>query len=69
MLFYYGPEGTVAVEVKSVDSDEVDLRRGVFQCIKYRAVMEAMDVRSDASVTAVLVTQEALPGDLPTSRA
>ena len=43
---YYGPDVTVAIEVKSSDSNEADLRRGVFQCIKYRAVMQAMDIRS-----------------------
>ena len=63
-VVYYGIGGTVAIEVKSVDSDEVDLRRGVFQCVKYRAVMKAMDVRSEPKVTAILVTQEPLPGDL-----
>ena len=63
-VVYYGPASTVVIEVKSLDSDELDLRRGVFQCIKYRAVMEAMDTRSDALVVPVLVTQTPLPGDL-----
>ena len=63
-VVFYGRKDTIAIEVKSKDSDETNLRRGVFQCIKYRAVMEAMDVRSEASLTAVLVTQEPLPGDL-----
>lgn len=31
----------VAVEVKSKISNKVDLVRGLFQCVKYRAVMEA----------------------------
>ena len=55
---------TVVIEVKSVDSDDTDLRRGIFQCIKYRAVMEAMDIRSEPQVVPVLVTQTPLPGDL-----
>ena len=55
-VVFYGRNETVAIEVKSIDSDETDVRRGVFQCIKYRAVMEAMDVRSEASLTAILVT-------------
>ena len=63
-VVFYGLNETVALEVKSVDSNETDLRRGVFQCIKYRAVMEAMDVRSEPAVTAILVTQEQLPGDI-----
>lgn len=63
-VVYYGPKSTVALEVKSSDSDESDLRRGIFQCIKYRAVMQAMDIRSDAHVESLLVTQARLPGDL-----
>lgn len=36
-------DGTwTAVEVKSRRSDERDIRRGIYQCIKYRAVLEAM---------------------------
>ena len=63
-VVFYGPNETVAIEVKSADSNETDLRRGVFQCIKYRAVMEAMDIRAEPAVTAILVTQEPLPGNL-----
>ena len=63
-VVYYGSTSTVVIEVKSVDSDDADLRRGVFQCIKYRAVMEAMDMRSKPQVVPVLVTQTPLPGDL-----
>ena len=63
-VVYYGPASTVVIEVKSLDSNEVDLRRGIFQCIKYRAVMEAMDMRPNAQVIPVLVTQTPLPGDL-----
>ena len=63
-VVYYDPDSTVAIEVKSSDSDDTDLRRGIFQCIKYRAVMEAMDIRQDAQVHTVLVTQRPLPRDL-----
>ena len=63
-VVYYGSDETIVIEVKSLDSDEADLRRGVFQCIKYRAVMKAMDVRLNAPVVPVLVTQADLPGDL-----
>lgn len=65
-VVYRGPDLTVAIEVKSSDSDDADLRRGVFQCIKYRAVMEAMDLRSDPGIIAILVTQTDLPPDLRT---
>ena len=63
-VVYYDPDSTVAIEVKSSDSDDTDLRRGIFQCIKYRAVMEAMDIRQDAQVDTVLVAQRPLPRDL-----
>ena len=63
-VVFYGRNATIALEVKSMDSNYDDLRRGVFQCIKYRAVMKAMDIRHNPPVEAVLVTQHPLPGDL-----
>ena len=48
---------TVAVEVKSRVSNEADLERGVYQCIKYKAIMDAMDMNAEA----VLVTEKDLP--------
>lgn len=54
----------VVLEVKSRISNIIDLRRGVFQCIKYRAVRQAMDVRDKPNVEAVLVTEIALPGEI-----
>ena len=54
----------IAIEVKSRDSNLIDLRRGVFQCIKYRAVLDAMDIRQSASVSAMLVTETVLPGEI-----
>ena len=61
-VVYKCPDRTIVVEVKSRISNEVDLRRGVFQCIKYRAVRKAMDVRDDPLVEAWLVTETELPG-------
>lgn len=55
---------TVVIEVKSRISNEVDLRRGVYQCVKYRAVRQAMDVRDTTSVEALLVTENELPGEI-----
>jgi hypothetical protein len=55
---------TVVLEVKSRVSNEIDLRRGVFQCVKYRAVRAAMDVRSNPTIEAYLVTEEELPGEI-----
>ena len=45
-MVFYDPKSTVAIEVKSVNSDDPDMRWGVFRCIKYRVVLQAMDVRS-----------------------
>ena len=55
---------TVAIEVKSKDSDWADLRRGVYQCVKYRAVMKAQDIRRNPNVESWLVTETPLPDEL-----
>ena len=60
----FAPDRTVAIEVKSKDSDWADLRRGVYQCVKYRAVLAAQDIRQDPVVESWLVTEEPLPNDL-----
>lgn len=57
-------DGSVAIEVKSRDSDWNDLRCGVYQCVKYRAVMAAQDVRRDPTVECWLVTETKLPREL-----
>ncbi|MBB4399103.1 hypothetical protein [Bradyrhizobium sp. ERR14] len=54
----------VVLEVKSRISNEVDLIRGVFQCVKYRAVRQAMDVRDNAMVEAYLITETPLSGEI-----
>ena len=61
-VVYYAPGVTWALEVKSRDSNDADLMRGVYQCVKYHAVMLAMDTRDDAKVKAALVTEDNLPG-------
>ena len=68
-VVYRTPDGKqiVAIEVKSRDSDEHDLRRGIYQCIKYKAVLCAQNCAEkvrDCSVRSLLVTEEKLPGDL-----
>ncbi|WP_082702668.1 hypothetical protein [Pseudacidovorax intermedius] len=56
----------VAVEVKSARSPIQDVVRGLYQCVKYRAVMEAVLAAQSrrASVRAVLLLESALPGTL-----
>jgi hypothetical protein len=53
-----------AIVVKSSDSNAIDLRRGVYQCIKYRAIMDAMDIRQACAILAMLVTEVKLPGEI-----
>lgn len=56
------------VEVKSIKSGWADLRRGIYQCVKYRAVLIAQSGFSaeEAQCDAVLVTEFPLPNDLKT---
>ena len=56
----------VVVEVKSRKSNEQDICRGLFQCVKYEAVARAMlDVRGKPqNVRACLVLEEDLPKGL-----
>jgi hypothetical protein len=61
---YFCEDRTVVIEVKSRISNDVDLMRGVYQCIKYRAVKQAMDVRGDAMVEAFLVTESEVSGEI-----
>lgn len=56
----------VAVEVKSVKSNDDDLRRGVFQCVKYREVLRALR-RTEGEIPQVkslLVVERPLPSEL-----
>jgi len=54
------------IEVKSWISNSDDIHRGIYQCIKYRSVMEAMTIERSVPVDAILVTEEDL---LPTHQA
>ena len=40
-VFFDNGKRRVGVEVKGLRSDEMDIRRGMYQCVKYRALMEA----------------------------
>jgi len=56
----------VAVEVKSKISNEVDIARGLFQCVNYRSVMEAERgfIGDRYTVEAMLVVGKAFPQSL-----
>ena len=52
------------VEVKSCRSADDDLKRGIYQCVKYRAVKKAQEQPVNTSVRAILVTERDLPPKL-----
>ena len=60
------PELWVAAEVKSRISGVLDIQRGLFQCIKYKAVMQAQALAEarHIDVRAVLVLEAAFPQSL-----
>lgn len=62
-VLFQNDEVTLAVEVKTAVAHPGELARGLFQCVKYRAVLRAMhDVKGElANVLAILVTPQALP--------
>lgn len=53
----------LGIEVKSKDSNDADLARGIYQCVKYRAVLEAISAPED-KVMVYLVTERKLPPQL-----
>lgn len=56
----------VTVEVKSILSGTDDHQRGVYQCVKYRAILEAQELPVSANVTALLLTEEEVSPELQT---
>jgi len=62
-VFFRHGHDHVAVEVKSSVSDEADIMRGMFQCVKYRAVLEAQQAKDGLpqSARAILVLEAKLP--------
>lgn len=56
----------IVIEVKSVRSGYDDLERGIYQCVKYRAVIEAeISIQgTERKVKCFLVSESTLPRDL-----
>ncbi len=69
VLFKHGDDWSAA-EVKPANSDAPDIVRGMFQCVKYRAVMEAYQATQNLplSARAVLVLEGVLPTELTLMR-
>ncbi|QWT22495.1 hypothetical protein KPL74_10960 [Bacillus sp. NP157] len=51
-VFFDAGAEWIAVEVKPIGSDEPDLARGLYQCVKYTAVLRAMVVADQVNVDA-----------------
>ena len=62
-VLFMAPNEQLALEIKSVRSNELDLKRGIFQCVKYRAVLEAEATWAGAkqNVRVRLVSERPLP--------
>jgi hypothetical protein len=57
-VFFENKKNWIGVEVKSEISDEIDILRGLYQCVKYHAVMESylsvLDIQRDTKVILAL---------------
>ncbi|MDR7925813.1 hypothetical protein RIE95_02180 [Acidithiobacillus thiooxidans] len=56
----------VVVEVKSCRSNDDDLRRGIYQCVKYRTVKEAEHAPNKVNVRALLIGERKMNAELMT---
>jgi hypothetical protein len=65
-VLFTTPTALVAVEVKSRLSSDADVLRGIFQCVKYRALLDAVVVveQREVATRAVLALQGELPASL-----
>ncbi len=64
-VFFKNNNNWIGVEVKSNISDEIDILRGLYQCVKYRAVMESyLSVLNQERDVRVIL---ALGGEFPKS--
>lgn len=62
-VLFQNDDLTLAAEIKTEDAPLGELTRGIYQCVKYRAVLRAMhDVAGELRhVKTILVTPQALP--------
>lgn len=65
-VFFRHAQEAVCAEVKSAISDEADIVRGIFQCVKYSALLEAEQATKgdQRKARAVLVLESRLPARL-----
>ena len=68
-VFFRNNGFSVACEIKSWQSDDADLLRGIFQCVKYKALLDAVSTlegHQDAN-ECILIVQNDLPEELQTA--
>jgi hypothetical protein len=65
-VFFLTRDHAYLVEVKSIRSNEHDLERGIYQCVKYRAVFKAQRGQKAPStrINSILVTEIDPPGHI-----
>lgn len=63
-VLFSGETEFVVVEVKSCRSSPPDLERGIYQCIKYRATIEAREYPIVVKVRTILLTERKLTANL-----
>jgi hypothetical protein len=62
--FFSSADNQLAVEVKTADANDAEVQRGVFQCIKYRATLRAMQLANmDAPNAQAVLVLEHSPSD------
>lgn len=59
-------EAMWAIEVKSHISNEQDILRGIYQCVKYKAILEAEMIihKNSASIKTLLILEDRMPDEL-----
>jgi len=59
-------DGCMAVEVKAANANDADLERGIYQCIKYRALLRA-EMKASSKIpngSSLLITERRIPAPL-----
>lgn len=63
-VFFTNGTDFAVVEVKSILSSDDDLQRGLYQCVKYRAIVMATELPVQPNVRAILITERQIPPEL-----
>ena len=61
-------DGCMAVEVKAANANDADLERGIYQCVKYQALLRA-ELKAEGKIpngSSLLITEVQLSSDLQT---